>query len=300
MIPAMTELLGPDQHLYQAAAMIMNFFVVVPAVFQHRRAGAIDSATVVRLVPLAVVAVVVGVGVSELRIFAGVGEVYLRGLFGLFLFFVAGCELYRLFRPRDPRPGAADVAGATGATMGWGHASLVAIPTGLVAGLLGIGGGVLAVPLQRRFLRVPMRVAIANSATVIIATSLIGSGVKNYAYLTEHEYSAEPIRLAAVLIPTAIIGSLIGSRLTHQLPIRFVKAAFFVLLALAAARFTYQAAVSLSRPDDLNAAGEPARIALKRAAHASAPLGRCERGSTSRTPPTDTHIGPEHGFTRWL
>ncbi|MCH9003289.1 MAG: TSUP family transporter, partial [Planctomycetes bacterium] len=44
MIPAMTEVIGPDQHLYQAAAMIVNFFVVVPAVYQHRKAGAIDMA----------------------------------------------------------------------------------------------------------------------------------------------------------------------------------------------------------------------------------------------------------------
>ena len=42
MIPAMTEVLGPDQHLYQAAAMTVNFFVVVPAVIRHSRAGAIS------------------------------------------------------------------------------------------------------------------------------------------------------------------------------------------------------------------------------------------------------------------
>ena len=32
LIPAMTEVLGPNQHLFQATAMIVNFFVVVPAV----------------------------------------------------------------------------------------------------------------------------------------------------------------------------------------------------------------------------------------------------------------------------
>ena len=40
MIPAMSVIFGPAQHLYQGAAMIVNFFVVIPAVIQHRRAGA--------------------------------------------------------------------------------------------------------------------------------------------------------------------------------------------------------------------------------------------------------------------
>ena len=44
MIPAMVFLFadryGPEgQHLYQAAAMIVNLFVVLPAVDRHRRAG---------------------------------------------------------------------------------------------------------------------------------------------------------------------------------------------------------------------------------------------------------------------
>ena len=71
MIPAVTELLGPDQHLYQAAAMILTFFVATPAVLQHARAGAIQAATVRRIIPPALVAVVAGVALSELPLFAG-------------------------------------------------------------------------------------------------------------------------------------------------------------------------------------------------------------------------------------
>ena len=146
MIPAMTEVLGPNQHLYQAAAMIVNFFVVVPAVYQHRRANAIDSAMVARIMPLAIVGVLVGVGVSELPIFAREGEVYLRGLFGLFLLCVAGHDLYGLYRRQ--RGGAAWQGSTTQQPERkqhqWRLAAAVALPTGLVAGLLGIGGGILA------------------------------------------------------------------------------------------------------------------------------------------------------------
>ncbi len=248
MIPALTEATGPNQHLYQAAAMIVNFFVVVPAVVHHRRAGTIDAATVVRLVPPAIAAVIVGVGISELPVFAAAGEAYLRLLFGLFLLTVAGYDLYRLYRTSDAHRLDLAMECATPSThLGdrpW-RLIAVAVPTGLLAGLLGIGGGLLAVPLQRRVLHLPLRVAIANSATVIIATSFIGAGVKNYAYVVEHDYTLRSFVLAGVLIPTAIIGSMCGSRLTYRLPLRLVKTAFFILLAVAAVRLTRGATRSL-------------------------------------------------------
>jgi len=254
MIPAMTELLGPDQHLYQAAAMIVNFFVVVPAVYQHRRARAIDMATISRILPLASLSVVLGVGISELSLFAGAGEVYLRGLFGLFLFLIAVTDLYRLCRRHQHNVGA--LAGQGRRTlsssvsgepkrMQWRFAAVVAVPTGLVAGLLGVGGGVMAVPLQRRLLRVPVTAAIAGSATIIIATSFVGAIVKNYAYITRHDGDVSSLTLAAIVIPTAVIGSLIGSALTHRVAVRIVRAGFFLLLLLASLRFMYTAVCSM-------------------------------------------------------
>jgi len=240
MIPALTEVLGPDQHLYQAAAMIVNFFVVVPAVIQHARAGAIEWATVGKLLPLAGLAVVLGVGVSELGVFAGVGEAYLRAIFGLFLLSMCFVELYRLLHPESNHE-----SDRVPPKLGWLLAASIAIPVGLVAGTLGVGGGILAVPLQRRFLKVPIRNAIANSAALIIAISLIGAPCKNYAYMADHHGSTAPWLLASILIPLAVLGSWIGSRLTHKLPIRVIKTAFLLLMAVAAVRLTYQAARSL-------------------------------------------------------
>lgn len=231
MIPAMAEILPPDQHLFQAAAMIVNFFVVVPAVMRHQAAGAIDGRTVGRIVPPALLGVVGGVLLSEAGVFAGRGEAYLRGLFGLFLMIVAVIELWRLAR-RTPEHESDGGDGGLSAT----RAALIAVPVGLVAGLLGVGGGILAVPLQRRFLRIPIRAAIANSATLIIATSLVGALAKNTAYAMEHGLTSKPFVLAGVLIPTAAIGSLIGSRLTHRLPIPTLKAAFLVVMIVAGLR----------------------------------------------------------------
>ena len=242
LIPALNEVLGPNQHLYQSTAMIVNLFVAVPAVYQHHCVRAVNVGVVLRMVPWAIASVVGGVAVSELGIFEGKGEAYLRGLFGLFLLTCAAYDIYRLRRKTDTAGLAPD---GTPARPRWERLAAIAIPTGFSSGLLGIGGGILAVPLQRRLLHTPIRTAIANSAALIIATSFVGALAKNYAVMSDVENSMEPILLALVLIPTAVVGSLVGSRFTHRVPVQLVKGGFNLLLLLASVRLTYSAFRSL-------------------------------------------------------
>jgi len=246
MIPCMREILHGqargNQHLYQAAAMIVNFFVVCPAVYQHVRARAILWPIVARLAPAACVSVVGGVMLSELPVFRHAGEVYLAGIFGLFLFYVAGVNFHRLFG-----------SGRALAMEKWGPERtmragpvVVGVAVGLVAGLLGVGGGIVSVPLQQRLLRMPLRNAIANSAVTIIPLSLIGSFLKNQQLVAHHGFELrESVFLAAVLIPTAIAGGFVGGRLTHTLPLRAIRAAFAVLMLVAALRMTFRALAAL-------------------------------------------------------
>jgi uncharacterized membrane protein YfcA len=235
MIPALTEVLGPKQHLYQAAAMIVNFCVVVPATIQHWRAGAVMGAVVRRMVPMAVVAVGVGVLASEFRVFQGQGQAYLIMLFGAFILYIAGDNVYQLARDKDAHPAASPFDAVRD---GWKAAWWAGVPTGFLAGLLGIGGGVVCVPIQNRLLGIPLRNAIANSATTIIALSLIGAIGKNYALDAYHEdYTlGQSLTLAAALMPTAVIGSLIGSALTHRLPPRMLRAVLMLFLFAASIR----------------------------------------------------------------
>lgn len=235
LVPALNEVLGSDQHLYQATAMIVNFFVALPAVYQHHVARAVDFRLTARVAPAALLSVLLGVAASESRVFAGAGEAYLQSLFGLFLFACAGYDVYRLSRREraevDARP--ASMAGPS-----WRAVLAVAIPTGFASGLLGVGGGILAVPLLRRFIRLPLREAIANSAAIIVGINVVGAVVKNLAYASDPGVSsgAAPMTLAAVLIPTAMAGSLFGSKLTHVVPVRVTKGGFIVLLLVSSVR----------------------------------------------------------------
>src|SRR5687768_11714788 len=136
IIPALTILFGPDQHLYQGAAMMVNFFVIWPSLIQHHRARAILPPIIKAMIPAAIIGVVLGVWFSSQKWFQGDNEVYLSRIFGAFLLYEAAYNVYRLFSKYqlpdiDPKTAAAIPV--------LKPAILVGFPMGLVGGLLGIG-----------------------------------------------------------------------------------------------------------------------------------------------------------------
>ena len=251
MIPALTEIYGPDQHLYQAAAMIVNFFVVVPAIFRHAKARAILRGVILWTIPGGAVAVALGVAASELDIFRRGNSCFLMGAFGLFLFYIAYYNLGKLIS-RKSLPDMTEQQAR--AVPRWKLVLLVGLPAGAIGGLLGIGGGAVAVPTQQRFLKVPLRRAIANSACTIVCISVIGATFKNYELVTSHHRPLfDSIRLVLLLFPPAIIGSLIGSTMTHTLPIKAIRVAFIVLMLAAGGRLCMRAYADYNRTSSAEA-----------------------------------------------
>lgn len=231
MIPGMTFVLGPAQHLYQGAAMIVNFFVALPAAVQHMRARAVLGPVVRVMIPAAAVSVLVGVWFSDRPWFRGDNQVYLARIYGGFMLYMTGYNVYRFFSkyrlPEMDAPAARKIAR-------WKTVLGVGTPMGLFGGLLGIGGGVVAVPLQQVFLRVPLRRAVANSAATMIVLSTIGACYKNYANAQVGIPFQDALKLALVLIPSAMIGGYLGGKLTHFLPRRVVRFVMIVVLLSAA------------------------------------------------------------------
>jgi uncharacterized membrane protein YfcA len=231
MIPILTLAFRHDQHLAQAAAMIVNVFVSGPAVIRHQQARAIEWRVVGRMLPAGLLFIIVGVQVSNLF-----DQEMLKKIFGLFLIYVIIVNVRKLLDRRSTDDD-------DGARKGWLPSSFVGGCMGFAAGLLGIGGGVIAVPLLQRICRLPLRRCIAVSATAMCVTSPIGAIRKNMT-LPEVMHGtdvSDPIILslliAACLAPTAIIGALIGAGFTHSLSMRLVRGAFILLLTYAAARY---------------------------------------------------------------
>jgi uncharacterized protein len=100
---------------------------------------------------------------------------------------------------------------------------------GLLAGVLGAGGGFLIVPLMLTALRVPMRLAIGSSAVV----KLIGS---SSAYAGKLAGAHIDPTLASALVFGAVPCTYAGTWIAHRIPSRYVRALLVVTLAVVALR----------------------------------------------------------------
>jgi uncharacterized membrane protein YfcA len=242
-IPGMAILFGTgeNQHLYQAAAMTANLAVAIPAARRHKQAGALRPAVLRWMLPATVIFIVVGVLASNLPIFSvdqgGEGGLWLGRILALFLVYVIAVNVRKIFRSKKKK--AADWAREPKTTPA--RCGAVGVVMGFAAGLMGIGGGALAVPLQQTLVKLPFRNAIANSSFVMVFSAGIGATLK-LTTLGQHYPStldSDPawftaVILALILAPTAIIGASIGAKLTHTLRPRYVRIAFILLMIVAA------------------------------------------------------------------
>jgi len=239
MIPGLAVLFSldrtpePNQHLFQAAAMIVNVVVSIPATMRHRKAGALVPDALVWMLPAALVFVIVGVWVSNLPVFEGAaGGLWLGRILAVFMVYVIVMNSLKLqantpIEKHEDRVITPARGSAVGAVMG------------SIAGLLGIGGGAVAVPLQQVLLKLPLRSCIGNSSAIICISATLGAIYKN-ATLAQHAHGSTTVTwqmsllIAAMLAPTAWLGARLGASLTHRLPLRQVRMAFIALMAVAA------------------------------------------------------------------
>jgi uncharacterized membrane protein YfcA len=212
--------------------MICNFFVGTTAAIVHRKADVLVLDVIKWLVPAAAVGIIIGVAVSNSSAFARGNSYLLARVFGLFLVYVV---IYNCLKLRGDG-GQADDLDISGARRSIPLTILCGLLTGVPAGLLGIGGGTVCVPAQQLFLRMPLKRAISNSAATIASIALVGAFYKNVT-LPQHSIGiAESLKIAALVIPSAIVGAFLGSRAMHKLPSKVVRVVFILLCALACYR----------------------------------------------------------------
>ncbi len=101
---------------------------------------------------------------------------------------------------------------------------------GVVAGLFGVGGGILLVPLLVLALSKPQHVAHATSLVGVVFAAT--SGAVRFA-LADHVAFVG----AAALVGGAVVGARLGAGLAHRLPERQLKQVFSGVLLLLALRF---------------------------------------------------------------
>jgi uncharacterized protein len=105
---------------------------------------------------------------------------------------------------------------------------------GVLAGLLGVGGGVLFVPALSIFLGLGQVDAEATSLLAIMPMALVGAW-------RQHGYGNLRVRDGAILGAAAIPGAIAGVAIVNVLPERLVKIAFAGLMLVIAAQMVRRA-----------------------------------------------------------
>ena len=107
---------------------------------------------------------------------------------------------------------------------------LVGIAAGFLSSLLGIGGGLIVVPMLLILLGVRIEVAIGTSLACIVPISLAGAFLKQGADLIDW-------KVALWVIPFGVIGAYLGHRVSVVTSGVALRRIFGVLLLLAAIKF---------------------------------------------------------------
>lgn len=203
---------------------------------------------------------VVGALIGGLVAFA-ISEQLLAGLFAILLVYVAVSMLRRAREPEpapDPRPlEALDPAAApdvsyvsaaptapdasaarddrpAGRAPGFGLGAAGGVVAGAISALLGVGGGIVTVPLMHLGLGVPLRVSAATSNLMMGVTACASA----FVYLARGQI--DPF-VAGPIVLGVFIGASVSSRLVHRVDLRVLRLLFVAVLAYTALQMTLRA-----------------------------------------------------------
>lgn len=233
MLPALGFTLGyrsPDQtehHLYMAAAMAVNAVVAGASTREHLNKGLIRWPLVRWLLPTMIGGII--------------GGVFLSGAFGaaaakvtLGWFTLAFCvhnvrKALTSGRAEPPAPTPSRrrvqvVGGITG------------LGSGVAAGFMGIGGGVVVVPALTVSGVATPKQAVATSACVMMVSSVVGASLKLALLDREGLSWVDALVLAAPMGLGAVIGAPLGAMASHRLPTRWLRVAISAVLAASGAK----------------------------------------------------------------
>ncbi|NEO86687.1 MAG: sulfite exporter TauE/SafE family protein [Spirulina sp. SIO3F2] len=108
---------------------------------------------------------------------------------------------------------------------------------GLLAGLFGVGGGVIMVPLQMLLLQEPIKTAIRTSLGVIVLTSISAC--------IGHAQQGNVVAIAGLILGSGgLVGAQVSTRFLPKLPDRLVSLCFRLLLIVLAVYFFWRAVQS--------------------------------------------------------
>jgi uncharacterized membrane protein YfcA len=238
MVPMLTGWLKLGQHRAHATSLAVITVVAAAGMIPYWLAGNVDWRLALPLLPGAVVGVYVGA-----RAMLRVPALQLRLLFGAFLLFVAFRQLAWHVTAGASQGGLSGIAIET----------TVGLAGGILAGMLGVGGGAIFIPAILIFGlgdvsggADPQKVSQGVSLVVIVFTGMVGT-------LTNLRQDVIDVETARWLAPAAVAAAFGASLLANRLDAELLKRIYGVTALALGLQTIYTSARRLR-------AGEPAEL----------------------------------------
>jgi uncharacterized membrane protein YfcA len=110
---------------------------------------------------------------------------------------------------------------------------LIGLVAGVLAGMVGLGGGIILIPALMLFLSMDQR--MAQGTTVAIMLPPIGF----FAAFNYYKAGYVNIKYALIIAIVFMVGGYLGSKLALNLPVPVLKKMFAVLLVVIAAKMIF-------------------------------------------------------------
>ncbi len=99
----------------------------------------------------------------------------------------------------------------------------IGLVSGVFGGMVGMGGGVLMIPLMGRFMRLPQHACHGTSLVAVVFTGIAGAAT--YAFFDHVDWTAALLLAAGALLPVRA-----GARLCRAMPERNLRQVFGLFL----------------------------------------------------------------------
>ena len=213
-------------HIALGTSITSIVFTSISSLRAHHSHGAVRWDIVRMAVPGLVVGTLLGTLVAD-----SLQSKYLAIFFVVFVYYSA----VQMFLNAKPKP--------SRQLPGRGGTSLAALAIGVLSALVGVGGGVMTIPLMT-LCNVPMRNAIGTSAALGLPIAIAGAaGFVATGLGKDH---LPPWSLGYVYLPALVgivIGTLVtvpwGARMAHSMPVPRLKKIFAVILFILATRMLW-------------------------------------------------------------
>jgi uncharacterized protein len=209
IIPLLIYVAGVPVRLATGISMVQSFFATLSAIVVHRSSRTVD----VRL------GVTLGIGGAIGALAGSVGAAYIASRILLAVYFGLVCVavLLLFFAPRQEKTDRPRVSLVP--------VFLVGLVVGILAGMLGVGGGFILTPLMISVFHVPTRVAVGTALLMIVPATLTGSVGK----IVTGQFDLE---MGLPVIVGSILGAQIGGRVNRRISPRAIRTALLLLLAV--------------------------------------------------------------------